>query len=218
MTLVSLLEFADAHQPVYFEPETDIQLYDEEMEVWNQLSETSHTLSFLGEALKTGELETSNVRFEEPIVREYLRHLQETGVAEEFHREPLMNRERLVAFVDAGYTRGEDLIGSKDQFQISKETGIDRDVIGKIATNYLDGFSSGEIVKNTGPLGDLDPTDSFQGWELVNDSPNQIRWVSAGRFNVTVSPAPGSGVTVACNTPKAERHLWYRKGHLVEAG
>ena len=49
-------------------------------------------------------------------------------------------------------------------------------------------------------------------------SSNRIRWVSAGRFNLTISPAPDGGVTVVCNTPGVERHPWYRKGHFVEFG
>jgi len=120
MTDVSLFEFADTHQQDYFDPETDIQLYDEEEEIWNQLSVTPYTLSSLVAALETGEIEASNVQFTESIAGEYLYHLKETGIAEEFHQETLMNRERLVAFADSGYTKGEDLIGSTDPIDISQ--------------------------------------------------------------------------------------------------
>jgi len=218
MTDVSLFEYADTHQPDYFDPETDIQLYDEEAEMWNQLSVTPYTLSSLVAALKTGKLEASNVQFTESIAREYLYHLKETGIAEEFHHETLMNRERLVAFANSGYTEGQDLIGSTDSIDISQETGIDQSTIGEIATNYLDGFSSGQAMANTGLLDELDPIDSFSGWELARTSPNKIRWVSDGRYNLTMSPVPDGSVTVTCNIPKEEDLPQRRKARSVEAG
>ena len=215
---MSLFEFADTHQPNYFNPETDIQLYDEEAETWNQLSATPYTLSSLVTALKSSEVEASNVQFAEPIAREYLHHLMETGIAEEFHREESMNRERLVAFANAGYTKGEDLVGSTGPIDISQETGINQGTISEIATNYLDGFSSGRTVANTGPLDELNPADSFSGWELARTSPNKIRWVSDGRYNLTISPVPDGSVTVTCNIPNKEESSGYRKSRSVEAG
>lgn len=47
-------------------------------------------------------------------------------------------------------------------------------------------------------------------------STNRIRWVSAGQFNLTISPAPDGSTTIACNAPVAERNAWYQKGHSVE--
>jgi len=52
----------------------------------------------------------------------------------------------------------------------------------------------------------------------METSSNRIRWVSTGRFNLTISPAPDGSTTIACNAPEAERNAWYRKGHSVEAG
>lgn len=218
MVSVSLLEFAETNRPIYFEPETDLEVFDEDEEEWYLLFETPYSLSALIEALKANEIETGNVRFEDSVARKYLDHLKETGVDDQLHHEDLMNRDRLIAFADAGYTTVDDLLGTADPIDISQDTGVDRDIVSSIATNYLDGFSSGSAFDNTGPLEELNPEDSFTGWELVEASSNRIRWVSAGRFNLTISPAPDGSTTIACNVPEAERNAWYRKGRSVEAG
>jgi len=40
MVSVSPLEFANTHRPIYFEPETDLEVFDEDEEVWNPLFKT----------------------------------------------------------------------------------------------------------------------------------------------------------------------------------
>jgi len=218
MVSVSPLEFANTHRPIYFEPETDLEVFDEDEEVWNPLFKTSYSLSALIDALKVNEIEAGNVRFKDSVAQEYLHHLKETGIDDQLHHEDLMNRVRLVAFADEGYTAVDDFLGTADPIDISRDTGVDRDIVSSIATNYLDGFSSGSAFGDTGPLQELNPKDSFTGWELMETSSNRIRWVSTGRFNLTISPAPDGSTTIACNAPEAERNAWYRKGHSVEAG
>jgi hypothetical protein len=93
------------------------------------------------EALKANRIEAGNVRFEDSVAQEYLHHLKETGIDDQLHHEDLMNRDRLVAFADAGYTTVDDLLGTADPIDISKDTGVDRDVVSSIATNHLDGLS-----------------------------------------------------------------------------
>ncbi|MGQ4557282.1 hypothetical protein [Halobellus sp. GM3] len=218
MVSVSLLEFASTNRPIYFKPETDIEVFDDDEEEWNPLFKSSYSLSALIEALKANRIEARNVRFEDSVAQEYLHHLKETGIDDQLHHEDLMNRDRLVAFADAGYTTVDDFLGTADPIDISKDTGVDRDVVSSIATNHLDGFSSGSAFGDTGPLQQLNPKDSFTGWDLVEASSNRIRWVSAGRFNLTISPAPDGSTTIACNAPEAERNAWYRKGRSIEAG
>jgi hypothetical protein len=218
MTLISLLKFAETHLPPYFKPGTDLELFDGDEEEWNALFTTSHSLSTLIDALEHGTIETGHVRFADSTARDYLHHLTETGIDDRLHHENLMNRERLVAFADADYTTVEDFLGTADPMDIAKETGVDSDVVSSIATNHLDGFSTGSSFGNTGPLANLTPSDSFTGWELVESTSNRIRWVSAGRFNLTVSPAPDGSTTVSCNAPDAGRTAWYRKGYSIEAG
>jgi hypothetical protein len=202
MVSISLLEFANANRPIYFKPETDIEVFDDDEEEWNPLFKASYSHSALIEALKRNRIEAGNVRFKDSVAQEYLHHLKETGIDDQLHHEDLMNRDRLVAFADAGYTAVDDLLGTADPIDISKDTGVDRDVVSSIATNHLDGFSSGSSFGDTGPLQQLNPKDSFTGWDLVEASSNRIRWVSAGRFNLTISPAPDGSTTIAC---RAER-------------
>lgn len=218
MVSISLLEFANTHRPIYFEPETDLEIFDEDEEEWDPLFRTSYSLSSLIEGLKMNEIADGNIRFNDATAEDYLSHLKETGIDDQLHREDLMTRDRLVAFADAGYTSIDDLLGTADPIDISQDTGVDRDIVSNIATNYLDGFSSGSTFGDSGPLEHLNPRDSFTGWELVEASSNRIRWVSTGRFNFTISPAPDGSTTIACNAPEAERNAWYRKGHSVEAG
>ncbi|MDL5363804.1 hypothetical protein [Halalkalicoccus sp. NIPERK01] len=218
MTLVSLLEFADTQRPPYFEPETDLELFDEDDEEWTALVTTSYSLSTLVDALEQGAVATAHVRIADSTARDYLQHLTETGIDDRLHHERLVNRERLVAFADADYTEIDDFLGTADPMDIAKETGVDRDVVSSIATNHLDGFATGGSFGDTGPLANLTPEDSFTGWELVESSSNRIRWVSAGRFNLTISPAPDGSTTVSCNAPDAGRTVWYRKGYSIEAG
>lgn len=111
MVSVSLLEFANTHRPIYFKPETDLEVFDEDEEEWNSLFKTSYSLSVLIEALKSSEIEAGNVRFEDSVAREYLYHLKKTGIDDQLHHEDLMNHDRLVAFADAGYTMVDDLLG-----------------------------------------------------------------------------------------------------------
>jgi len=186
--------------------------------VWNPLFKTSYSLSALIDALKADEIEAGNVRFKDSVAQEYLHHLKETGIDDQLHHEDLMNRVRLVAFADEGYTAVDDFLGTADPIDISRDTGVDRDIVSIIATNYLDGFSSGSSFGDTGPLKQLNPKDSFTGWGLVEASSNRVRWVSAGRFNLTISPAPDGSTTIVCNAPEAERNAWYRKGRSIEAG
>jgi len=218
MVSVSLLEFANGNQPIYFKPETDIEVFDDDEEEWDPLFKSTYSLSALIEALKANKIETGNVRFKDSVSQEYLHHLKDTEIDDQLHHEDLMNRDRLVAFADAGYTTIDDLLGTADPIDISKDTGVARDTVSSIATNHLGGFSSGSSFGDTGPLQHLKPKDSFTGWGLVEASSNRIRWVSAGRFNLTISPAPDGSTTIACNAPEAERNAWYRKGRSVEAG
>jgi hypothetical protein len=218
MASVSLLEFANANRTIYFEPETDIEVFDDDEERWNPLFKSSYSLSALVEALKTNRIGSGNVRFEDSVAQEYLHHLKETGIDDQLHHEELMNRDRLVAFADEGYTSVDDLLRTADPIDISKDTGVERDIVSSIATNHLDGFSSGSSFGGTGPLQQLDPKDSFTGWDLVEASSNRIRWVSAGRFNLTITPTPDGSTTITCNAPETERNAWYRKGHSIEAG
>ena len=218
MVSVSLLEFAHANRPIYFKQEIDLEVFDDDEEEWDPVYKSPYSLSKLIEALKSNRVDAGNVRFEDSVAQEYLHHLKETGIDDQLHHEGLMNRDRLVAFAEAGYTRVDDFLGTADPIDISKDTGVDRDIVSSIATNHLDGFSSGGSFGDTGPLQQLNPKDSFTGWDLVEASSNRIRWVSNGRFNLTISPAPDGSTTIACNAPEAERNAWYRKGRSIEAG
>ena len=218
MVSASLLEFANAHRPIYFEPETELMIFDEEEDQVTSLFKSSYSLATLVEALKVNELEARDIRFRDSAAQEYLQHLKKTGIDDRLHHEDLMTRDRLIAFADAGYTTVDDLLGTADPIDISRDTGVDRDVVSNIATNNLSGFSSGRTFGEAGPLQKLNPKDSFTGWELVEASSNRIRWISTGRFNLTISPAPDGSTTVVCNTPDTEQNSWYRKGHSVRAG
>jgi len=99
-----------------------------------------HTLSALIDALKVNEIEAGNVRFKDSVAQSTYTILRETGIDDQLHHEDLMNRVRLVAFADEGYTAVDDFLGTADPIDISRDTGVDRDIVSSIATNHLDGF------------------------------------------------------------------------------
>jgi len=216
MSLISTLEFARDTRPPYFDPGSDLTVYNMDNEEWVPLYRTTHSLTGLISALKRGGISESHVRFRESIAKEYLEALQETDFETDLHYEELMNRDRVVALVNAGYTQTDDLIGMNDQFDIEGETGIDRDIISSISRKYLDGFSAGTSFRDEGKLDELEPRDDFTGWQLTVNSGNQIRWVSRGRFNLTMTPSADGSTILACNAPGPDRHSWYRKGRTLE--
>lgn len=216
-TLRALLTFANDHRPIYFDPGHDLRITQPDRETVPLLADTGYTLSTLVQGLTTGTVAPERVEFEDATAREYLHHLKETGFEDRLHHERLMNRERLVAFATAGYTTVDDLLGTADPIDIARDTGVDRSVVTDIVTNYIGGFSSAASLSDSGPLDGLEPKDSFDGWELAVASSNMIRWVSDGRFNLTISPAPNGGLAIECNIPQ-NRNAWYRKGHSIEAG
>lgn len=211
MSLTDVLSFAAENRPPYFTPDIDIEVFDPDEEEWDSLRESSYSLESLIDGLAQGQVEQSHIRFAQEEVEQYLNHLIETGIDEKLHHEQLMNRSRLVAFADAGYTSTEDFLGTADPIDISRETGVDRDVVTEIATNHVSGFSTAGSFGG-GPLDSLEPRDDFEGWRLTVNSDNRIRWVSDGGFRITVTPGPDGSISVTGNTPDEERHPWYRKG------
>lgn len=216
MSIIDQLSFAVEERPPYFTADVDIQVHDDEEDEWKKLRETGYSIEALLTALKEDNVDSADVQFADESAKRYLSHLRETEIDPELHHEDKINRERLNALADAGYTAVEDLLGTTDAIDIGRETGIDRDIISSIATNNLDGFSSGQSFGGGGPLADLSPKASFEGWKLTRHSPNLIRWVSKGRFNVTISPVADGSTTVVCNAPESKRNSWYRKGRTIE--
>lgn len=166
MSLSSLLEFTAVTQPPYFSPGVDLELYDEESERWKPLRTTHYSLETLVESLHQDSLDPASVRIAEEDARAYLEHLRYTGIDEQLHHDPRMDRSRLIAFADAGYTDVADLLQSADPIDISRETGIDRTIITEIATDHVGGFDSGNSFRTTGPLADVKPAprDDFKSW------------------------------------------------------
>lgn len=217
--LRELLEFAAEEQPLYFAPTTQVEVLiedDEGDQEWRPIYATRYSFDGLIGALATGAISVDDVRFVKDTVEEYLSLLRSKGFADELHAEDAMDMERGVAFMKAGYTEPEDFLASADPIDIGQETSVDRDIVTEIATNYVGGFSSGRSFGDSGLLAHLEPRDNFEGWKLVRSSANQIRWVSNGRFNVTIEPAPSGGSTVTYNMPEVKQHAWYRKGRTIE--
>lgn len=214
-SLYELLVYADNHDPIYFFPNADLSIYFPDDERRDVLGVTGYSLNTLVQGLESGGVESDRVAFTDNTAQKYLSHLKETGFEDRLHHAQLMSRDRLVAFADAGYTTVDDFLGSADPIDIGKDTGVDRDIITDIVGNFLDGFSTASSLGDTGPLADLTPQDSFDGWTLVTKSPHMIRWVSPGRFNLTIKPSPNGSVTVECNVPE-NQSAWYRKGYSIE--
>jgi len=84
MVSVSPLEFANTHRPIYFEPETDLEVFDEDEEVWNPLFKTSYSLSALIDALKVNEIEAGNVRFKDSVAQSTYTILRKQGLTTSF--------------------------------------------------------------------------------------------------------------------------------------
>ncbi|WP_302083580.1 hypothetical protein [Salinibaculum rarum] len=217
MNTGTLLRFAESRRPVYFTPETDVKLCeeieDEDKVIVRPLSRTPYSLQSLVTALDTGAVDEDAVEISTEG-KQYLTQLSKNDIDEALHHDPQMTRARLISFAKAGYTTASDFTSHADPIDIQRDTGVDRDIISTIATNHLStGFTTGtDAARSTGPLSELTPQDAFDGWELVADTPHQIRWKTAGGFRLTVTPTPSAGVTVTCNAPDADRHPWYRKG------
>lgn len=211
----SLAHFVQSDADLYFSPDTEVQIYDPDEEEWNELCETGYSLTSLLSAVNKGTLPSEHVRIVPQEAERYLTIMREGRVDQELHDDPLMTRSRFVALVEADYTSTHDLLASNDPFDISRDTGIDRDVLQTIAARYATGFSTANDT-DTGDLADLSPRDDFDGWTLAIHSPrgNLIRWATKGRFNLTLKA--GHGISLACNTPNPDRHAWYRKGRIVE--
>lgn len=217
--LVPLLEYVDEEKPPYFNPDVDIEIYNEQEEEWEQLmvSERNLTLPTLIEVLRRDEFPVKRVRFADTTARDYLFHLTSTGFDDRLHFEDQMNRERVVKLAEAGYTEVDDFLGMADPIDIGKESGVDRDIITNIATNYLGGFSAASSFgeETEGALAGLEPSDRFSGWSLTRDSEYVIRWVSEGRFQVTISPNPDDSVALTSNLPNVDQHPFLRKGWSI---
>lgn len=211
MSLTELLTHAAEERPRYFSPGFDIEIYHSDQEEWRPAIASEHSLDSLAEGLQSGDIDNSRVRFSNDGAEEYLNHLHHTGIADEIHHDELLDREQLIDLADARYITPEDFIGTDDPVDIEAESGVDRDIIQKVASKHISGFSSGGSF-GSGPLDTVEPRDDFEGWELVSNSDTRIRWRSSGRFRLTVKPTPSGGITIATNAPNEERTAWYRKG------
>lgn len=211
----SLAYYAETDADLYFSPDTEVHVYDPDEEEWNELRKTVHSLDSLLAAVNDATLPSEHVRIVPQEAERYLDNMHDGRVDRELHDDPLMTRSRLVALVEADYTSTHDLLASDDPLDISRDTGIDRDVLQTIAARYATGFSTANATE-TGELADLSPRDDFDGWTLAVHSPrgNLIRWTTKGRFNLTLKT--GHGISLACNAPNPDRHAWYRKGRTVE--
>lgn len=211
MSLTELLAYAAEERPRFLSPSFDIEVYHREQEEWRPAIGSEHSIDSLKEGLESGDIDDSRVRFSNDEAEEYLYHLTHTGIDDEIHHDDLLNREQLVDLVDAGYTAPQDFIGTDDAVDIESDSGVDRDVVQKVASKHIGGFSSAGSFGG-GPLDGIEPRDDFEGWQLVADSDTRIRWRSSGRFRLTIKPTPSGGISIASNAPNEERTAWYRKG------
>ena len=216
MVSVDLFKFAANKRPPYFDPEVDVEVFDENDGEWQPIFRNERSIRSLIADLNGGSIGHNHIRFKNETIQQYLTYIKEGDISQTLHHETALSRQQLVNLADEGYKKPEDFLGPKDPIDIARETSVDRDIITRIAANYLGGFSSGNSFGNVGPLAGLEPANSFKGWDLVQDTPNQIRWVSAGRFNLTISPTPDGDTKVIVNTPKAKQNSWYRKGYQIQ--
>lgn len=212
-----LLTFAHEHRLRHFEPDQDVEVYDENEETWKSLQSSSYSLSDLVGS-KTQSRSSSPFRLANEEVEAYLEYCQAKEIGEKLHAEDELDRPQLLALVESGYTTVDDLLGTADALDIESDTRVDREVVQSVATNHVGGFSSGGSFTAGGQLAGLEPRDEFDGWELTVHTTSRIRWTTAGGFRLTVTPAPGGTTTITTNTPDDHRHSWHRKGWSPSVG
>lgn len=210
---ITLLTFVHEHRPRYFDADHDIEVYDENDETWEPLGVSPYSLSdFVEQETNTGQPSPAPFRIASDEAAQYLEYCQAGEIGDKLHAADELNRTRLVAFAEAGYTSVDDLLGTADAVDIERDTGVDRDSIQSVAANHVGGFSTGDAFTSGGRLAGLNPKDDFHGWELTANSSSRIRWESTGGFRLTVTPAPDGTTTITTNAPDDHRHSWYRKG------
>ncbi|WP_324666057.1 hypothetical protein [Haloarcula sediminis] len=224
-----LVKFAaSSDQELFFDAPLEVEIMDsvptadgEQQREYQLLATSAYSLS---EAIaevdgaRTGPLGKSEFRIPDSEVERYLELMHEDEIDSSIHDHPAANRSTVVALADAGYRAPADFLSeSVDHLDIAQEAGIDRDVVGSIASQFVGGFSTGsELRDERGPFADQTIADSFTGWQLQQVSPDDtvIRWVSDGRFNVTIKHSDGR-FSVVVNTPGDEKHPYIRKGREV---
>jgi hypothetical protein len=223
-----LLEYADdADQELYFDPPVEVEVMapvpegDDQEREYQLLSETSYTLnSALGEAAadEPGPLAPAEFNIPDQTVKDYLELMQDGKVDDQIHNHRAMGREEIVSLTKAGYQQPSDFISeSIDYIDIAKDAGVNREVVSAVAQQFIGGFSTGtELRDEAGPFAQVPLSDSFTGWSLRDCSPSDtvVRWVTEGRFNLTVKVADDR-YSVVVNTPEDEKHDYYRKGREV---
>lgn len=212
-----LLTFAHEHRPRHFDPDQDVEIYDENQEIWKPLQTYSYPLADLvGPEARNGA--SSPFRLASEEAETYLEYCKGGEIGEKLHAEDGLDRSQLLALVEAGYTSVDDLLGTADTLDIERETGVDRDVVQSVGTKHVGGFSSGGSFTTGGQLAGLEPLDEFDGWELTVNTTSRIRWTTAGGFQLTVTPAPDGTTTITTNAPDDHRHSWHRKGWSPSVG
>ncbi|WP_135304931.1 hypothetical protein [Haloarcula amylovorans] len=228
-TAYRLLDFVDSvDRELYFDPSFESKIMapvpgnDEQDRQYQHLGKTEvYTLtSALAEARgdSPGPLSKSEFRIPDSTARKYLELMQGGEVADEIHDHSAASREVIVGLADADCLQPEDFISeSVDHIDIAREAGLDRNIVGSIATQFVAGFSTGSEIRDTdGPFDDVTASDAFEGWSLqsAESGASTVRWVSQGRFNITVKESDGK-CSVVINSPSPEKNPYYRKGRKV---
>lgn len=196
----------------HFEASTEIEVYDPDEEVWNQLGSTTHTVGSLLDAINTDQLRSSWVRFVDETSRKYIRHLMNSPIDDELLNHPQVDQSTVVALADEGYMTVDALLNADDVVDIGKETGIDRNLVASISADFVDAFSTASF-ESDGVLSGLSPEDEFTGWHLVHETDERIVWGSDGGFRVSIASDLSDDVMIQTNTPDSDRHPWFRKGY-----
>lgn len=209
-----LLRYAHENpDATYFSPGTDIRVYDPDEENWTPLKATTYSVKTLLTSLTAETIESDHVQLTDSATA-YLEYHRDGIFGDDLHDDQNMNRDRLLALADAGYTETDDLLADADPIDIARATGLNRDVLQTVAARYASGFTTATKVE-TGGLDTLSPRNDFDGWTLSQHTGSRIRWVTEGRFNLTLDSGD-HGIALECNLPTANQHSWYRKGRTVE--
>jgi hypothetical protein len=131
---ITLLTFVHEHRPRYFDADHDIEVYDENDETWEPLGVSPYSLSdFVEQETNTGQPSPAPFRIASDEAAQYLEYCQAGEIGDKLHAADELNRTRLVAFAEAGYTSVDDLLGTADAVDIERDTGVDRDIIQSVA-------------------------------------------------------------------------------------
>lgn len=210
-----ILSFIEVSDTPHFHPTEEIEVYDSDEEVWYQLSSTTHTVSSLLNAITSGSMESSRIRFATSTAKHYITHLMNSPIDDELLNHPQMNQERVVALANEGYMTIDALINTDDVVDIGDKTGVDRGVVASISADFVDSFSTASFDSG-GVLSSLSPKNSFSGWDIDHETDEQIVWKTDGGLEISIASDLSDRVLIQSNTPNSDQHPWFRKGYEIE--